>query len=58
MSVIQVICSDEKPLVDTCEECNHMLKYESERKWPDVCPVCGKSTKELLKIMEEGFEIV
>ena len=42
--------------IEKCPECNQMLNYESESKWHDVCPMCGRLTKELLAVPFDDVE--
>jgi endogenous inhibitor of DNA gyrase (YacG/DUF329 family) len=30
-----------------CPECDQMINYMGEYKWPTNCPMCGRPTKEL-----------
>ena len=42
-----------------CPECYHVVNYQEERKWPDICGVCGiKMSKYKDSLSIEGTERV
>ncbi len=35
-----------------CDKCAFPFKYNKEKNWPNVCPACGKSVKEMKSVLD------